>query len=142
MSGSPELLHAFLRGNALWASTTLTDVEREVVVLTVAARNGCEVCVAMHTADLRAAGGTAELAAALVAGEPVPDSRLDTLRTFTLAVLREAGGVAGEHLQALAARGYTAQNALEVVLGVGLYTMSTFANRLTKAPVDAQFLPV
>ena len=32
------------------------------------------------------------------------------------------------------AQGYTSQNALEVVLGIGTYTMSTLANRLTGAP--------
>jgi hypothetical protein len=36
------------------------------------------------------------------------------------------------------AAGYTTQNALEVVLGIGTYTMSTLANRLTGAPVDDQ----
>jgi hypothetical protein len=37
---------------------------------------------------------------------------------------------------AFLASGYTKQNALEVVLGIGTYTMSTLANRLTGAPVD------
>ena len=41
-------------------------------------------------------------------------------------------------LRAFLARGYTTQNALEVVLGIGTYTMSTLANRLTGAPVDEQ----
>ena len=36
------------------------------------------------------------------------------------------------------AAGYTTQNALEIVLGIGTYTMSTLANRLTGAPVDDQ----
>jgi len=36
------------------------------------------------------------------------------------------------------ASGYTTQNALEVVLGIGAYTLSTLANRLTDAPVDEQ----
>ena len=39
-------------------------------------------------------------------------------------------------LRALLASGYTRQHALEVVLGIGTYTMSTLANRLTGAPVD------
>jgi hypothetical protein len=34
--------------------------------------------------------------------------------------------------------GTTVRNALEVVLGIGTDIMSTFANRLTKAPVDDQ----
>jgi alkylhydroperoxidase family enzyme len=36
------------------------------------------------------------------------------------------------------AQGYTSQNALEAVLGIGTYTMSALANRLTGAPVDDQ----
>lgn len=41
-------------------------------------------------------------------------------------------------LQSFLAHGYTARNALEVVLGIGTYTMSTLANRMTGAPVDPQ----
>jgi hypothetical protein len=34
--------------------------------------------------------------------------------------------------------GYTRRQALEVVLGIGAYTMSTYANRLTGAPIDPE----
>jgi hypothetical protein len=37
--------------------------------------------------------------------------------------------------------GYTPRNALEVVLGIGAYTMSTLANRMTGAPLDEQLKP-
>ncbi|HET9079849.1 MAG TPA: hypothetical protein VFO01_04960 [Trebonia sp.] len=36
------------------------------------------------------------------------------------------------------ARGFTRRNALEVVTGIGAYTLSTLANRLTGAPVDEE----
>ena len=45
---------------------------------------------------------------------------------------------ATQALRDFLARGYTTQNALEVVLGIGTYTMSTLANRLTGAAVDDQ----
>lgn len=32
----------------------------------------------------------------------------------------------------------TARDALEVVLGIGTYTLSSLANRLTRAPLDPQ----
>ena len=57
---------------------------------------------------------------------------------FTLRVLDTAGDVGDDALRAFLASGYTGQNALEVVLGIGTYTMSTLANRLTGAPVDDQ----
>ena len=42
----------------------------------------------------------------------------------------------GALMAAFLACGYTRQHALEVVLGIGTYTMSTLANRLTDAPLD------
>lgn len=47
-------------------------------------------------------------------------------------------GVDDATLVAFLDHGFTRQNALEVVLGVGTYTLSTFANRLTRAPADPQ----
>ena len=106
--------------------------------MTVATRNRCHICVAMHTARLAALGASAELIAALRAAEPLGDPRLDAIRLFTLRVLDTAGDVGDQALRDFLAAGYTTRNALEVVLGIGTYTMSTLANRLTGAPVDDQ----
>jgi len=53
-------------------------------------------------------------------------------------VLDTAGDVGEPALRAFFGQGYTEQNALEIVLGIGTYVMSTLANRLTGAPVDDQ----
>jgi alkylhydroperoxidase family enzyme len=114
MAASPQLTEGFLKLTAIFDSTTLDPLAREVLVMTVATRNGCHICV------------------------PLPDERLDAIRVFTLRVLDTAGDVGEAALRDFLARGYTTQNALEVVLGIGTYTMSTLANRLTGAPVDDQ----
>ena len=106
--------------------------------MTIATRNGCHICVAMHTARLSALGAPADVVAALREAVPLGDERLDAIRVFTLRVLDTAGDVGDDALRAFLASGYTRQNALEVVLGIGTYTMSTLANRLTGAPVDDQ----
>ena len=68
----------------------------------------------------------------------MPDERLAAVQCSPSRVLDTAGrrgrGVAGAFL----AHGYTTRNALEVVLGIGTYTMSTLANRMTRAPLDYQ----
>ena len=138
LAESPELLDGFLRASGLFDATTLDPVAREVLVLTIAHRNGCHICVAMHGRTLLALGGDEGLLAALESGEPLADPRLDALRAFVLEVLASAGGASDEAVRAFLASGYTTRNALEVVLGIGAYTMSTFANRLTRAPLDAQ----
>jgi AhpD family alkylhydroperoxidase len=140
MAASPQLLDGFLKLTAIFERSELDPVAREVLVMTIATRNGCHICVAMHTARLTALGASPDLIAALRGGplEPLADERLDAIRVFTLAVLDTAGAVGDQALRDFLARGYTRQNALEVVLGIGTYTMSTLANRLTGAPVDDQ----
>jgi len=136
MATSPELLDGFLTMSAAFDGTTLDPVAREVVVMTMATRNGCHLCVAMHTARLTRLAADEALIAALRAGSALADERLDAIRVFTLRVLDATGDVGDSAIKAFLAQGYTEQNALEVVLGIGAYTMSTLANRLTGAPVD------
>jgi AhpD family alkylhydroperoxidase len=138
MAASPQLADGFLKLTAIFDSTTLEPLAREVLVMTVATRNRCHICVAMHTAALTALGADQELIAALRACAPIPDERLDAVRVFTLRVMDTAGEVGEQALRDFLTRGYTTQNALEIVLGIGTYTMSTLANRLTGAPVDDQ----
>ena len=138
MAASPQLLDGFLRLTAIFDRSALDLVAREVVIMTVAVRNGCHICVAMHTAKLTALGASPELIAALRQADRMPDERLEAIRVFAVRVLDTAGDVGEQSLRDFLAHGYTSQNALEVVLGIGTYTMSTLANRLTGAPVDAQ----
>ena len=138
LASSPQLLDGFLKASGLFESSSLDPVAREVVILTIAARNGCHICVAMHTAKLAAYGAGAALVAALRDQRPLPDERLAAVQEFTLDVVAAAGAVSEESLRAFLGHGYTAQNALEVVLGIGAYTMSTLANRMTRAPLDEE----
>ena len=137
-AASPHLLEGFAKLNAIFENTTLDPVAREVVIMTIATRNGCHICVAMHTARLNGLGAQPGIIAAMRDSDPLPDEHLDAIRVFTLRVLDTAGDVGDDALRAFLASGYTRQNALEVVLGIGTYTMSTLANRLTGAPLDDQ----
>ncbi|SDC27783.1 carboxymuconolactone decarboxylase family protein [Actinokineospora iranica] len=136
MAESPELLGAFLDNAAVFDRTTLSPVEREVVIMTLATRVRCHYCVAMHSSILDKRSASADLIDGLREGRPLADVRLEALRRFTKAVIETGGDT---DTAAFLAAGFTRRNALEVVLGIGAYTMSTFANRLTGAPLDAQF---
>lgn len=133
LAESPELLNGFLAMSASFERCTLDPVAREIVVMTVAVRNDCHLCVAMHTGKLRALGAPAELVTALRAQRSLPDPAHETIRRFTLAVLATTGGVDDETLETFLTQGYTRRHALEVVFGIGTYTMSTLANRLVRA---------
>ncbi|MFF2779696.1 carboxymuconolactone decarboxylase family protein [Streptomyces sp. NPDC058052] len=118
---APQVLASFLALSAAFEGGDLDPHSRETVILTVARRNQCHLCIDMHEAKLAALGPA-----------PAPE-RLDALWRFTLQVLASSGAVSDEELAAFEAAGYTRGNALEVVLGIGAYTLSTFANRMTRA---------
>jgi AhpD family alkylhydroperoxidase len=138
LASSPELLDGFLKMSAAFEKVTLDPMAQETVILTVAVRNGCHICIAMHSAKMTGLGASADLVAALRDGKPVPDERLAAVQAFTAEVLDTAGAVPDSALEAFLAHGYTARNALEVVFGIGTYTMSSLANRMTRAPLDYQ----
>jgi uncharacterized peroxidase-related enzyme len=141
LAEAPLLLDGFLKLSAMFEATSLDQLARETLIMTMATRNGCHVCVAMHTAALRKLGADPALVTALREDKPLPDERLQAVRDFTLTVLATAGDVPDEELKTFISAGFTTQQALEVVLGIGTYTMSTLANRLTRAPLDEPLTP-
>ncbi|GLW59522.1 carboxymuconolactone decarboxylase family protein [Kitasatospora phosalacinea] len=141
LAHAPQLLDGFLKLTVLFDSTELDPLVRETVVLTLATRNGCHVCIAMHTATLTRLAAAPDLITALRTQQPLPDARLEAVRTFVHAVLDHTGAVPEPDLAAFLAHGFTSRNALEIVLGIGAYTLSTFANRLADAPLDPQLAP-
>ena len=133
LAESPETLDGFLHANHLFESSTLDPLSREVVVMTIATRNGCRVCIAMHTGRLRQLKADPDLITALRTQAPLSDQKAERIRRFTLKAIETTGAVSDEDLDDFLKAGYTRRNALEVILGIGTYTMSTFANRLVKA---------
>ncbi len=139
MAESPEIVEAFMSANGIFGKTSLTALEREVLVMRVATGHGCEYCVAMHTGLLKKVGADSAVIEQLRNREDLEDSHLQAMVDFVDELQRTHGAVKDESLQAFLDAGYTKQQSLEVVLGISVYTMSTYANRLTKAPLDEAF---
>jgi alkylhydroperoxidase family enzyme len=100
--------------------------------MVVAVRNGCRVCISIHSGRPRQFGH-AELSTPLRDQGALADPALEAVRVFTLRLLETTGEVPDQQVQEFLAAGYTQQNALEIVFGIGASTMSTFANRLVRA---------
>jgi AhpD family alkylhydroperoxidase len=135
MAASPLVLSSVDTLFGLWARTSLSALEREAVVMTVARVNDCHWCIAMHTGILGQLGAAPATIAALRDGGDTGDVRLDAAARFTAAVMAQRGAVSDDALAAFTAAGYTAAQALEVVLGVAVFTLTTYGNRLTRAPL-------
>ncbi len=138
---APGVLKHLLQSFAAFDQTSLTPLEREVIAMTVAFEHRCHYCMAMHTALQAGEQERQEVVAALRAGAPLPVAKLEALRVYVRALVIERGRVPDAITHALSAAGYTEPQALEVVLGVATYTLSTFLNLVTDAPLDPPFTP-
>jgi AhpD family alkylhydroperoxidase len=126
---SPEFMAAFQTGIAAFDRTSLTPVEREVVILVLARDIGCSICTTMHSAII---GKLGERAIAVALGDRIAlvDPKLAALARFTESLLATRGDVDPASWEAFLTAGYTRAQALEILIGFGTYTMSTYANRL------------
>lgn len=136
MAVAPAVLEAALRGLEVFERSSLAPLEREVLAMTLAHRNGCEYCGSLHRRLLTALGAPAETIAALAAGTPLSSPRLEALRRFVLELVERTGDPTREGWAEFLDAGFESTQALEIVQGVAAYTLTTFANRLTEAPLE------
>lgn len=131
-ASSPLTLTTALAGLDAFENGTLAPLAREVLAMTIGRRNGCHFCLAFHRRLLAAQHAPAALVSALEAGQALSDPRLEALRGFVLALLERNGDVSREAWTNFREAGYTHEQALEVVTGIAVYTLTTFANRLVE----------
>lgn len=139
MATAPALLEGYMSLSIIFDKTSLTPTERQVVLLAVSAENGCAYCVAAHTAIAGMQEVPPDVIAALREGKAITDGRLEALRAFTIDVVGTRGWPRPEVVSRFVAAGFSSAQALEVVLGVGLKSLSNYANHLAGTPLDAAF---
>jgi uncharacterized peroxidase-related enzyme len=141
LAESPPTLTAFAALNAQFARSSFSPTERELIELTVSTENRCGYCVAGHSALAAMQGVDEGIVRALRDGKPILDRRLETLRRFTLALVRKRGMVSETEIEQFLDAGYTQRQLLEVILGIGVKVMSNLTNNAIGIPLDEAFAP-
>lgn len=138
MANAPALLAGYSATWDLFDTTSLSPIERQVVYQTANYENECTYCVPWHSFLAQEAGMSDEDLLALREGRALPTEKLQALHLFTRALITARGKVAPADLKAFLNAGYTEQNALEVILGLAVKTMSNFTNSIAGTPLDRE----
>ncbi|AFZ69313.1 carboxymuconolactone decarboxylase family protein [Deinococcus peraridilitoris] len=141
MANHPGLLETYLNGyDHLRKSSRLNPVEQEVVFLTLSRENSCEYCTSVHSfiADQMSKVPT-EVTDAIRDGRPIPDARLEALRTFVRVMHDTRGRPDQAAAQAFFDAGYSEQHILDVILAIAVKTISNYANHVFNTPLDEAF---
>lgn len=136
MATSPELLAGYNTLAELFGKSSLPKDAKHVVWITASVENGCEYCVAAHSTLALRAGLTAETVEALRAGKPLPDTALEAARRLTQAIVDRRGWVDDTEIDAFLDAGYTQRHVMDIILGVGMKTLSNYTNHIAHTPLD------
>jgi uncharacterized peroxidase-related enzyme len=139
MAEAPIALKAYLDLTDLLAKSSFTPVEQQIMMIAGSVTNQCEYCVAAHSTLAGVIRMPAPVLEALRSNSPLPETKLEALRTFVVAVINERGRVSDARIQQFLDAGYTRQNVLEVVFGVAMKTLSNYTNHIMETPLDPQF---
>jgi alkylhydroperoxidase family enzyme len=135
LAESPVALDAYQRLSEAFAESRLTPLEQQVVYLTAAHKNQCHYCTAMMSAQGETEGYAA-ISRAVREERPLADSRLQALRSFTAAMVEQRGWVADATVEMFLDAGFDRSQILEVITGIGLVTIGSYANHIAATPVD------
>ncbi len=135
LAESPVAIDAYRQLATLLSRASLTPIEQQVVYVTAAHANQCHYCTApnpMLGDDAQAD----EVTAAIRHGQRLVDVRLQALRRFTAAMTEHRGWVPEADVESFLRAGFTRENLLEVITGIALVTLSSYANHVTATPLD------
>ncbi|NKB54198.1 MAG: carboxymuconolactone decarboxylase family protein [Rhizobiaceae bacterium] len=139
MGSSEPVLRAFVELTTRFGQTSLSPVEQEIVHIAVSVENGCEYCVAGHSAFAKMKNMPDEILAELRRNGTIADPQLAALHDFTREVVRKRGHIGRDALQKFMSAGYSADQVQEVILGISEKTFSNLTSVVFNIPLDLEF---
>lgn len=142
LAESPASYHAYLETFRIFAEeTALSPLEQHVVMMVANVTNRCHYCTAGHSFLMTHAGMPAGVIEALRENRPLPDEKLEALRSFAREVLDARGHVGDARLRRFLDAGYSRQQALDVLTGLAAKLLSNFTNALAHTELDPPVVP-
>lgn len=136
---APPLLMGYQTLAPFFDKTSLDPTERLIVYLVASYRHNCDFCMSAHSWFAHRQGIDEGVITALREGRSLGDAKLEALRIFVAAMLEKRGAVSDEDKRAFFEAGYSPRQALEVILGLALKTMTNYTNALARTPPNPEF---
>lgn len=141
MANNPALLDAYTYSyKSFRENSGFSSQEQEVVFLTISFENECDYCMAAHSfiAD-KMSNVPVEITNAIRNNTEIGDLKLNALSLFTRLMLEKRGLPSQDDINTFLEAGYTENNILGVITGIGIKAMSNYFNHVFNTPVDNAF---
>lgn len=140
MANSPAVLEAYLGLSGALAGGLLPAKLREQLALSVSEANGCEYCLAAHSALGKMAGLSEEDVLESRGGES-SDSKARAALSFAREVVENRGWVSDGDVEGLRSAGYGDGEIAEIVAHVALNIFTNYFNNVAQTVVDFPSVP-
>jgi alkylhydroperoxidase family enzyme len=139
IANSPKLVNALVGVFQQVHSSSLTEPEIQIVLLTDAVTNSSVYAVGFHTALALKAGISSEDTDAIRVGRAPRDRRFAALSTLARTLIEKRGHLSEQERDAFLAAGFTKEQILEVIATVAASTITNYAGTITNPPLEEQF---
>lgn len=113
------------------------------MLLTASKENDCAYCSTSHSALARFFSNVpSEALLAIESGNKPSDPKLDALVSLTRQLVSLRGVVPRETIQLFLDSGYRKEQLLEVLIGIGIKTISNYFDHLSALEIDDEFLSI
>ncbi len=115
--------------------TSFNNKEKEVIDLAVSQVNGCQYCLAAHTAMGKMNGFNDDQILGLRQGNS-EDVKFSALAKLAQSIAANKGKATDAEVEAFYEVGYNKENLVDLVLAVGIITTTNFFHNLTDVAID------
>lgn len=136
MANSSMVFDGFLKLNASLEGSKLDKKTREMIYLLTSQIDGCEYCLASHTATATEHGVMSEDETLDARRAQSDDPKIDAMLKFAKEVVEQRGRVSDETLAAVKAAGYADEEIVEAVGVIGMATMSNYIALVGEPDMD------
>jgi alkylhydroperoxidase family enzyme len=141
MAESPTLLGGFVGAFVNFHGGTFTPAQVEVLLLTNSVTNAAPWPTAFHSTMALKAGVDADDVRAIRDRRLPRDPKFAALSAFTRALIERRGHLGDRDVADFTAAGFSAAQALEVIAGIAVSTMTNYAAGITQPELEEPFQP-
>jgi AhpD family alkylhydroperoxidase len=139
IANSPKLINSFVGVFQQVHSSSLTEQEIQIVLLTDAVANSCTYAVAFHTTLALQQGVSPEQTGAIGDRRAPADQRFAALSTLVKTLIEKRGHLNEQELDSFVTSNFTKEQVLEVIAIVAASTITNYAGTITNPPLEGPF---
>jgi alkylhydroperoxidase family enzyme len=139
IANSPKLINSLVGVFQQVHSSSFTEPEIQIVLLTDAVANSSTYAVAFHTALALQQGVSSEETGAIRERRAPTGKRFAALSTLAKTLIEKRGHVNDQELDSFISAGFTKEQVLEVIAIVAASTITNYAGTIANPTLDAAF---